>query len=746
MRFVYRGAIDADRAWNTWDSVYPGDMVHLPLGLRVSFCAYAASGNAFTRFPPGAGVRLGPRTVDGACARLDVSHCGTDLRVTWSKPESRTVLGAWRATRFGEWGLRFWPVVALHVDGRDDIRWHDEDGVVSAMIDGRHVAAVGAREPLLVTRHADLAALTAEYHAEGYFYLASRDANGPLVALRYNLEEMPACRFAVAVGDSADQSAAAARSALASDDAPKGPAPDLQTGRGAGALDAVRDVIGWNGVWDPVNRRPYTLLSRHWVAQKFGGFGVWLDDVVYHGLMAGLFDDRVAAENLGAVYAGATERGNLPCLLTGNDAWVDRSQPPIASFVVRMLHLRTGDRALLESAYPILLANHDWWWRERDGNGNGLLEYGTSPVGRGLYRGTKLAAKDESMMDNSPVHDEASIVPETHTLDCEDVALNSLVALDGELLATIARELGDHETATRLAERSDALKARIRAELWDDSRGIFANRLWSGRFVGSLAPTSFFPLIAGAADAQQTKRLIDDHLLNEREFWGEHVLPAVTRDDPAFGDNVYWRGRVWPPLNTLVYYGLRRHGLDDVAALLAERSHRTFAKGWDRDRHCGENFSAVSGEILDQPDTDPFYAWGALMAYLAVADVVDVDPWNGWTLRHTGLDVRVGPLRVPGGRAVITSVAGRMTVERDGVALFATNRRGRFRRIEADAGRLAMLVPGGAEGETLELPAVARTRVTSARLDDADVGIGTGVMTAIALPARGGAVLLSWTP
>ncbi|MEX2648088.1 MAG: trehalase family glycosidase, partial [Alphaproteobacteria bacterium] len=512
---------------------------------------------------------------------------------------------------------------------------------------------------------------------------------------------------------------------------------------GGGALDAVRDVIGWNSVWDPVNHRPYTLLSRHWVAQKFGGFGVWLDDVVYHGLMANLFDGRFAADNIDAVLAGATQWGNLPCLLTGNDAWVDRSQPPIACFVVRMLHLRNGDRGLLERAYPILLANHDWWWRARDGNRNGLLEYGTSPVGRGLYRGTKLAAKDESMMDNSPVHDETVLVESTHTLDCEDVALNSLVALDGEMLAAIAAELGDGAAATRLAARAEALKARIRTELWDEERGVFANRLWSGRFVRSLAPTSFFPLLAGAADARQTARLIEDHLLNEREFWGEFVLPAVSRDDPAFADNVYWRGRVWPPLNTLVYYGLRRAGRDDVAAMLAQRSHGIFRKGWERDRHCGENFSAVTGEILDQPDTDPFYAWGALMAYLAVADVLDVDPWNGWTVRHDGTDVTRAPRRGPGGMVTVVARAGRLRLERDGLTLFVTERTGRFARIGAAPGRLALFAPPGRRGDTLIVPGAPAG--ATARVGERAVVPAPGTDgLAIELPSGGGPVTVTW--
>ena len=276
---------------------------------------------------------------------------------------------------------------------------------------------------------------------------------------------------------------------------------EIQGGAHAGALDAVRDVIGWNTVWDPINRRPYTSLSRNWVSQKFGGFGVWLDDIFYHALMAGMFDAEVARENLRAIYAGATAAGNLPCLVTGRDSWIDRTQPPIGSFICWMLHKRLGSRDLLQEAWPVLLANHDWWWRTRDGNGDGLVEYGTSPVGGGLYRGTKLAAKDESSMDNSPTHDEAKLDTTSWTLDSADVGLNSLLALDGEMLAMIARELGEVAEAERLSARAEALKARIADRLWDPERKVFANRLWSGDFVRSLAPTSFYPLLCGAATA-----------------------------------------------------------------------------------------------------------------------------------------------------------------------------------------------------------------------------------------------------
>ncbi len=613
--------IPLPRAWNSWDSEHPAEMQFLPLGLRLTPCAYASSINGFTRFPAGKGVTLGPRALDGAAIDLTLAHAGSELTLRYDKPDPLTLRGRWEVRHLAEWGLRFWVVLVLRwtpPGAAEAVEWtYDSasDGL-TATWGSRTVAVRGERLPMLATFHDSLDALQREYETKGYFCLDSRGEHGRVAVLRYHLEEMPRFAFAASVAEDAVVARTRTHDALAA--APTVPRLPAQSGRYAGALDAVRDVIGWNTVWDGANRRPYTSLSRNWVSQKFGGWGVWLNDVLYHGLMAGLFDDDVARENLAAVFAGATPAGNLPCLLTGRDAWVDRSQPPIGAFIVWLLYLRLCDRRLLADSYGVLLRNYDWWWRLRDGNGDGLVEYGTSPVGGGLYRGTKLAAKDESSMDNSPVHDEATLRTDVWTLDCADVGLNSLLALDGEMLAHIARALGRADDAERLAARSDALKARIRERLWDEERGVFANRLWSGRFVRSLAPTSFYPLLAGAADPAQACRLLP-LLTDVTKFGGTWRLPSCTRDDPAFRDNVYWRGRVWPPLNFLVWHGLRRYGFDAEATDLADNGYRLFRGEWAR-RNCPENYSAVTGEALDQPDTDSFYGWGALMPFIALAN------------------------------------------------------------------------------------------------------------------------------
>jgi putative isomerase len=714
-KFAPEKSVVPARDWNSWDSVYPAEFSHLSTGVKLGVAAYSGSRNSFTRFPPGAGVTLGPRRIDGSRMTLTLRHAGTEIELSIDKPADHLLRGRWRALKLGEWGLRFWVLLCLRWEPPGELgalpwRYLPQSGHLVAERGTAQAMMLAERLPLMTTFHDPagmepgngFATLAGEMERNGYFYLGSQGMGGRFAVMRFNLEEMPQCSFAVGVGGDPTQLARDLRATVTG--SPQSlPSESPGQGRFAGAFDAVRDVMGWNTVWDPINRRPYTSLSRNWVAQKFGGFGVWLDDILYHALMAGAFDGDVARENLEAVLAGSQPAGNLPCLLTGNDAWVDRSQPPIGAFIVWMIYLRLRDRGLLTLAYQRLLANHEWWWRLRDGNGDGLVEYGTSSVGSGLYRGTKLAAKDESSMDNSPVHDEARLVPETGTLDCADVGLNSLLALDGEMLAKIARALGETAKAEALDQRAAGLRDRIADRLWDASRGVFANRLWSGQFVKSLAPTSYYPMIAGAARPEQAAAMVAA-LQDVRKFGGTWLLPSVTRDDPAFDDNVYWRGRIWPPLNFLVWHGLRRYCFDREARELADNGWRLFQGEWRRHRRCPENFNAVTGAAMDQPDTDSFYGWGALMPWLAAAEIADFNPWHGWAITHDGTPFRHGPFRTPAGSATLSGREGVLTLSLNDAPLFATNLRGRIAEIEIGAERIELTLPAiASEGFWIEI-------------------------------------------
>jgi putative isomerase len=361
--------------------------------------------------------------------------------------------------------------------------------------------------------------------------------------------------------------------------------------------------------------------------------------------------------------------------MTGNDAWVDRTQTPIISFIVWQIYLRTGNRLFIDMAYDILTRNNAWIRQVRDGNGNGLLEFGSSDAGQGLYKGTKLAAKDESFMDNSPIHDEARWNEKSRTLDCEDVGLNSLVCLDCEMLGLMARSLGRVDEARRHEADAASLRKKIGTHFWDESRKIFANRLWSGAFVKSMAPTSFYPLLCGAASPEQQKHLVR-HLEDPKKFGGTFGLPSVSRDDPALADNVYWRGRIWPILNWLTWNGLERVGEFEAADRLAEKGWRLFLHNWEGRRLSPENYHPETGEGLDQPDTDPFYSLSALLPFIAHARMMSFSPWHGWQLRNEGDDFAFGPVMTPIGAVTVARRNGKLTLTRGEEIVFTSEKQG----------------------------------------------------------------------
>jgi putative isomerase len=280
----------------------------------------------------------------------------------------------------------------------------------------------------------------------------------------------------------------------------------------------------------------------------------------------------------------------------------------------------TGDRSLLAEHFPVLLRAHNWWSERRDGDGDGLLEYGSSPTGTGAFVHTKQAAMDEAFMDNAPIFDRAGFDNHTHTLTMSEPGLNALHSLDAQCLARIAAALGRTDTAQALQEEAHALNARISSRLWDPAREIFAARHWSGEFEPSVSAACFFPLLAGAASEAQAAALIDRWLTNPAKFWGPRVLPASARDDPASADNVYWRGRIWPPHLFLLWEGLRRYQRTELAAELAGRAWTMFEIGWREARICRENYHRSDSAGDENVDADRFYTWGALIPALRMLE------------------------------------------------------------------------------------------------------------------------------
>ncbi|MBW4022691.1 MAG: hypothetical protein HIU92_06035 [Proteobacteria bacterium] len=617
--------VGVGRQWNSWDAGDPLAMVHLPTGLCLRFSAFSSADGAYRLLGQGPDVTLLEHASDGAFIRARVAHAGSEMELTYVKPNPHTVCARLRMLRLGEWGLRFW--LALEVGfldlGGGPAPWRPEEPWIAVenpepmppdlppRLIARHRslwAAIASAEPAVFGgAYAEIATFQDELRSRGYYAPPRSEPDARWGVLRFNAQMHLEIVVTVALGTDRAMAEAGARAALA-DGRDVGPPPEPE------ARAAVRDILGWNTVWDSANHRVTTVLTRNWLSGKFAGWGVWLNDMLFHALLAGLVGDfPTARANLAAALEYQSPEGNLACLRTASQEWIDRSQSPIGAYVLWRLYEMTGDRAMLAEHFPVLLRAHRWWREARDGNGDGLIEYGSSATGTGAFVHTKQGAMDESFMDNAPIFDEAAFDPAAHTLTMAEPGLNSLVSLDAQCLARIADVLGEVATATELRASAALLNARIAERLWDGQRQVFAGRHWSGAFVPSLSVTCFYPLLAGAASQTQAEALIERYLSDPAQFGGARVLPSSAHGDPASADNVYWRGRVWPPHLFLVWEGLRRLGRPDLAREVADSAWAMFAPGWHEGRVCRENYHRHDATGDESPDADRFYTWGALI-------------------------------------------------------------------------------------------------------------------------------------
>ncbi len=391
------------------------------------------------------------------------------------------------------------------------------------------------------------------------------------------------------------------------------------TGKNAPIIDAIETTLGWDTIYDPSKERVISPVSRVW-SVGWGGYVLFDWDTFFAATLAGIGARDLAYSNTIEILREETPAGFVPNYARpGGWKSFDRSEPPVGAITVLGLYRKFHDRWFLEETFVPLVKWNRWWAEHRDIQG--YLAWGSDGENRPENldddaRGTRAGAILESGLDNSPMYDATTYNPESHLLEFADVGLMSLYTADCDALAEIADALAKPAEAMELRERGARYRAKL-ATLWDDKAGIFLNRdLHTGENSLRLSPTNFYPLLAKAATPEQAKTMTERHLKNEKEFWGEWVIPSIARNDPAFGDQNYWRGRIWGPMNYLVYLGLSNYDNSEVRREFAAKSYNLFLKEWREHGHVHENYNAVTGTGDDVTSSDRFYHWGALLGYV----------------------------------------------------------------------------------------------------------------------------------
>ena len=592
------------QGWNTWDVQSVATQVLLPQGLAIHLglkhntteSRDAFLGNTLIgRLTPGAEqVTPGPHSWNGSYTDLRIAWRGHSWRIQSAHDGNDLVLLATPLPGKSESALP--PTIVFSVD----FLWNRR-GIVTRNREDIEARSADGTIPIYCT--------CAPASASEIDDLIDIPLGGPYFA----------ADLVQPVGISTGSRRTVAQIQAAIETQRKAYQRSIGAGHNAPIVDAIQTTLGWDTIYEPSHQRVVSPVSRVW-SVNWGGYVIFDWDTFFAATMAGIGDRDLAYANALETLREETSEGFVPNYARGG-GWksFDRSEPPVGAITVLGLYRKFHDQWFLEDSFEPLLRWNRWWAAHRQIDG--YLAWGSD--GENIpgnlddgSRGTRLGAVLESGLDNSPMYDAATYNPRSHVLEYADVGLMSLYIADCDALSEIARALHKPEAEQELKDRAAQFRTKL-ATLWNDSDGIFLNKdLHSGQFNTRLSPTNFYPLIAHAATPEQAHTMIQKHLLNPKEFWGQWIIPSIERDDPAFHDQNYWRGRIWGPMNYLVYLGLCNYDESQVRSQFAARSYSLFLKEWTQNRHVHENYNAVSGTGDDVPNSDRFYHWGALLGYV----------------------------------------------------------------------------------------------------------------------------------
>jgi hypothetical protein len=291
-------------------------------------------------------------------------------------------------------------------------------------------------------------------------------------------------------------------------------------------------------------------------------------------------------------------------------------QPPLLAWAWRIAVGDPGEVAAIRS-------HHDWIARHRDLDGDGLVW---------------IIQPDESGMDASPVFDAAwgwrsdgrpGFALLVHRNRRLGFSARRVAGGGGPVVCDVTTNVA-HALST-LALGRPSVTPRLVERLYDERSGRFRPvvRPETGGTAAPLTWAALSPLALPDLPDAIGRRLVEEHLLDDRRFWSPVPPPSVALDDPAFttsdrrlGLRQYWRGPTWINAAWLVWLGLVRLGYETEAAQMAARLRGAVARSGLREYYhpltgagMGAEHFAWSALILELIDPDP----AAATSYLAPA-------------------------------------------------------------------------------------------------------------------------------
>jgi hypothetical protein len=355
-------------------------------------------------------------------------------------------------------------------------------------------------------------------------------------------------------------------------------------------------------------RPPEGTLRHPWITAGGGFYGQWIWDpmfvVDWLALLPGteqsirdVFQNYWDFQRRWNEQAPPATHNMVACMIEPKNLnWVKfpaYSQIPILAWGMERVYQRNGDRELLRQGLAPLERFHEWYWRERDVTGVGLIAVGSYS---GVVQHARFETFDyECNLDSLQltVHPSRKGPNEGAWYGDICAAGNTAYLIMGEnSLMRLAQRLGDKAMAARRKARIATAVAAMRQHMWDEAAGTFLSvKRDTLEKIPVATIGSWMALMAGVPTRRMARRMA---AALQTEHWTTPLpVPTVDRLDRRWKSDAYWRGDVWPAPNYQIATGLARYGHKPLAAEIADKTIANALK-----HGVSEHYDAVSGKPL----------------------------------------------------------------------------------------------------------------------------------------------------
>jgi putative isomerase len=275
-------------------------------------------------------------------------------------------------------------------------------------------------------------------------------------------------------------------------------------------------------------------------------------------------------------------------------------KPFMAQLVVLGASQTGNNYEWLRANYYTRLQKYIDRWFAYDHDGNGLPVWNSS---------------DASGMDN-----QISRSGDLESYHDEGVDLACYLYRELQAMKIIASKLGKSADSKMYADRAEKLAMAINKVFWSEKDGFYYDRdEKTGKAIKVKSVAGFLPMWAGVANAAQARRLVHDHLMNEKEFWLKYPVATYAKSEPDFYEGsksgeCNWKGPAWIPTNYMIFHGLLQYGYNEEAK---ELTLRTLQLALVANPVTREFYDSDTGKGNGM---DPFWGWSSL-AYVMPIDL-----------------------------------------------------------------------------------------------------------------------------